>query len=100
MKEMKTLQIEKRGFICCRLSGKRRGEGYIEENTFVFVNTHNKVVEQVTHKGTSSSKLLFDLVVRYKLLETRFGCRCFVSHVSGTRMIAQGTDGVQTNPHI
>ena len=60
----------------------------------MFLNTDNKVVEQVTHKGTSSSKLLFDLVVRYKLLETRFGCRCYVSHVAGTRMIQQGTDSV------
>lgn len=60
----------------------------------VFFCTDNSVAEMAIYKGTSSSLTLYDLVLRLKKLEMRSGCQVLVSHVSGKRMIAQGTDGV------
>ena len=60
----------------------------------VFFCTDNSVAEMAIYKGTSSNLTLYDLVLRMKKLEMRSGCQVLVSHVSGKRMIAQGTDGV------
>ena len=56
--------------------------------------TDNSTVEACAIKGSSSSPKLFGLVVRLKSMMTRFGIRVHIFHVAGTRMIAQGTDGV------
>ena len=64
------------------------------EGREIFVFTDNMVSESIASKGSSASKALYELVVRvYKLEMT---CRCNISfiHVAGTRMIAQGTDGL------
>ena len=60
----------------------------------VFVFTDNSTVESCCTRGTSNSPRLLDLVVQLRSLSTRFGIKISVFHVSGTRMIAQGTDGV------
>jgi hypothetical protein len=60
----------------------------------VFFFTDNTTAEAALYKGNSSSQKLFDLVLRMKSLEMEKGCRVVVSHVSGERMKAQGTDGV------
>ena len=60
----------------------------------VFIFTDNSVSESIAAKGSSSSPLLFELVVRLYKLEMQFLCRIQVVHVAGTRMIAQGTDGL------
>ena len=60
----------------------------------VFVFTDNMVSEAVSAKGSSKSKLLFDLVVRLYTLEMRYRCNIQLVHVAGTRMIEQGTDGL------
>ena len=46
------------------------------------------------YKGNSTSPKLFDLVVRLKLVEVKRGVKVLVTHVSGKRMQAQGTDRV------
>ena len=60
----------------------------------VFLATDNTTVEGCLYKGNSTSEKLFDLVVRMKSLELKYGCQILVTQVSGLRMIAQGTDGV------
>lgn len=60
----------------------------------LFLFTDNSTTESAYHNGTSSSPLLFDLVLRLRILELKFGVRLHVIHVPGTRMIAQGTDGI------
>ena len=60
----------------------------------VLLATDNSTVEAALYKGNSSSEKLFDLVVRLRNAELRSSCKLLVTHVSGKRMIAQGTDGV------
>ena len=60
----------------------------------VIMATDNSTVEAAIFKGNSTSKKLFDLVVRFKVLELRSGCNFIVTHVSGVRMQLQGTDGI------
>ena len=56
--------------------------------------TDNQVSESIAHKGSSTSPLLFELIVRLYKLPMRFLCNVKLVHVAGTRMIAQGTDGL------
>ena len=51
-------------------------------------------VEACSQKGSSTSPNLLALVVRLRSMATRYNVRVNVFHVAGTRMIAQGTDGV------
>ena len=60
----------------------------------VFMFTDNSTVESCAIKGSSSSPKLLELVIRLRSLSTRYGIRIHIFHVAGTRMIAQGTDGV------
>ena len=63
-------------------------------NSEVFMFTDNSTVEACTIKGSSTSLKLLNLVVRLRALTTIYGIKIHVFHVAGTRMIAQGTDGV------
>jgi len=56
-------------------------------NSIVFLNTDNSTVERCVYKETSSSRKLIDLVVKLKLLEVKYSCKLYISHVSGKRMI-------------
>ncbi|KAI2508114.1 hypothetical protein MHU86_6287 [Fragilaria crotonensis] len=60
----------------------------------VYMFTDNSTVESCVARGSSSSPKLLELVVRLQLLAMRAGITIHVFHVAGTRMIAQGTDGV------
>lgn len=60
----------------------------------IFLFTDNSTAEAAFYNGTSSSRKLFQLVVRLRRLEILHGCKLHFIHVAGTRMIAQGTDGV------
>lgn len=60
----------------------------------LFFFTDNSTVEAALYKGNSSSRKLFLLVVRFRKLQFVYGTQIIVSHVSGKRMIQQGTDGV------
>ena len=64
------------------------------EGAEIFIFTDNSTAERAFYNGTLSSKRLFDLVLRLRLLETRAGCKIIIVHVSGTRMIDQGSDGL------
>jgi hypothetical protein len=63
-------------------------------NAEIFMFTDNSTVEACASKGSSTSKKLLDLIIRLQTLTTRLGIRIHIFHVAGTRMIAQGTDGV------
>jgi hypothetical protein len=56
--------------------------------------TDNYVTECAYFKGTSSSPILFGLVLRLRKLELHSGWKIHVIHIAGTRMISQGTDGL------
>jgi hypothetical protein len=60
----------------------------------IFFFTDNSTVESALYKGNSTSQKLFQLVLRFRKLQFEKGIKVVVSHVSGKRMIAQGTDGV------
>ncbi len=56
--------------------------------------TDNSTAESCFAKGSSTSPLLHELVLRLQKLEMEVNLKLFLVHVSGTRMIAQGTDGL------
>ena len=60
----------------------------------IFLFTDNSVAEAAYWKGNSSSRKLFELVLEMKQMEYDFELQLHVVHVSGKRMIAQGTDGL------
>ena len=64
------------------------------DNSEVFMFTDNSTVEACSVKGSSTSPKLLSLIIRLRSMSTRFGIKIHVFHVAGTRMIAQGTDGV------
>jgi hypothetical protein len=60
----------------------------------IFLFTDNTTAEAAYWKGTSKSEPLFDLVLRLRLLEIQSNLIIHVIHVAGTRIQAQGTDGI------
>ena len=60
----------------------------------IFMFTDNSTVESCCVRGTSTSPRLLELVIQLRALSTKFSLKISVFHISGTRMIAQGTDGV------
>ena len=65
-----------------------------------FIFTDNLVAERCYHKGTSHSRVLFNLVLRLRKAEMKAGMKLHVTHVAGTRMIAQGMDGVSRGNYL
>jgi hypothetical protein len=65
----------------------------------IFIFTDNSTAEAAFWKGTSKSPLLFDLVLRLKLLKLKHGVHLHVVHVSGQRMIAEGSDDLSRPYH-
>jgi hypothetical protein len=63
-------------------------------NTELWLFTDNSTAESCFVKGSSKSKLLHELVVRLQKVEMQCGGNLHLVHVAGTRMIAQGTDGL------
>jgi hypothetical protein len=59
-----------------------------------FLFTDNSTVEAGLHKGNTPSRKLFGLIVKLRAIQLQTDCDLFVSHVSGKRMMAQGTDGI------
>ena len=62
-------------------------------NCEFFLFTDSSTAELAFHKGSSTSPLLHELVLRLRLLEMTHSLLVHLIHVSGSRMIAQGTDG-------
>ena len=72
---------------------KMEAEGILK-GVEIFVFTDNSTAERAFFKGSSKSRLLHDLVLELRLLETRAGIKVHFIHVAGTRMIDQGSDGL------
>jgi hypothetical protein len=60
----------------------------------LFVYTDNTTAEGAYYKGNSDSRPLFDLVVRLRRLDMAGGLKILMSHISGTRMVTSGVDGL------
>jgi hypothetical protein len=60
----------------------------------MYLFTNNSTVEGTLFKGNTPSQKLFNLIVRFCKIRMACDADIIVSHASGTRMIAQGTDGV------
>jgi hypothetical protein len=60
----------------------------------LFMFTDNSVAERAYFRGTSQSRLLFELIVRLRNVEMQAGCTIFLVHVSGLRMVASGINGI------
>jgi hypothetical protein len=60
----------------------------------MYLFTDNSAVEGALFKGNTPSRKLFNLIVRFRKVQMACDAEVIVSHVAGTRMIAQGTDGV------
>jgi hypothetical protein len=68
--------------------------GYLKDSE-LWLFMDNSTAESCFHKkGSSLSRALHDPVVKLKRLELEVGFSLFVVHVAGTRIIAQGTDGL------
>lgn len=63
-------------------------------NTELFLFTDNSTAEAVFYRGTSSNRKLFNLVLRLRRIEMACGLVLHVIHCAGTRMQAQGSDGL------
>ncbi len=63
-------------------------------NCEVFLCTDNSVAEGAFYRGNSPSRVLFELVRRLCILDMHGQIMLHVIHVAGSRMIAQGTDGL------
>lgn len=72
----------------------KMGEDKELEGVEMFLFTDNSTAEAAFYKGSSSSEWLFDLVVKLSVLEMTCNCKIHIIHVAGTRMIAQGADGL------
>ena len=70
------------------------GEKEILKGKEIFLFTDNTTAENIAQKGSSTSPLLFELIVRLYKLPMKYHCSIQVIHVAGTRMIKQGTDGL------
>jgi hypothetical protein len=73
-------------------------ENLISDGTLVgaevYVFTDNFTAEAAFYKGSTSSKTLFDLVLRLRTVKMLGLIQLQVTHVAGSRMISQGTDGL------
>jgi len=56
--------------------------------------TDNTTAEAAFFRGSSKSRELHKLVLRLRVLEMKLGVRIWVVHVSGSRMVMTGIDGV------
>jgi len=68
--------------------------GRIKKGAEVFLFTDNSTAERTYHRGNSKSRLLYELVLRLRKLRMEGQLFVHLIWVAGTRMIAQGTDGV------
>ena len=62
--------------------------------TELWLFADNSTAESCLARGNSSSKKLHELIVRLRKVEMEAGLNLQLVHVAGTRMIAQGTDGL------
>jgi len=69
-------------------------------NTELIIYMDNMTAESAYHRGNSDSRLLFYLVVRLQKLDM-LGCvKLHLTHITGTRMIQSGIDGLSRGSFI
>ena len=73
---------------------KKMADGDELEGSEIFIFTDNSTAEAAFFKGSSKSKLLFELILELRELEMKCKTKIHFVHVAGTRMIAQGSDGL------
>jgi len=64
------------------------------EGLEIWLFTDNKVSEMVFWKGSSENKDLFEMMLELRTFCLEHGAILHLVHCAGTRMIAQGTDGL------
>ena len=78
-----------------RLVGQLETTGECEvEGGFVFLFTDNGFTEQVLMHGTASGDATSAIIRAIRKASARLSIKVLVLHVAGTRLIAQGTDGL------
>jgi hypothetical protein len=60
----------------------------------MFLFTDNSTPASALFKGNMLSQKLFNMILRFQKIQIAHDAEIVVSHVAGTRMIAQGTDTV------
>lgn len=55
-------------------------------------------METALNKGNASSDDRFELIIHLGKVEMRCSVKLLITHVTGTRMIAQDTDGLSIGP--
>ena len=60
----------------------------------IFLLKNNLVLDNVFYKGTSSSRTLFELILRLRKVKLEENIRLHIIHVAGTRMIVSGVDAL------
>jgi hypothetical protein len=68
-------------------------EGYLKGGE-LWLFTDNSTPKSCFYQGGLSSKLLHELILRLRKAELKYGFSLHVVDVAGTRIIAQGTDGL------
>ena len=73
---------------------KKMAESNELEGSEIYIFTDNSTAEAAFFKGLSKSRLLFELILELRELEMNSKTKIHFIHVAGTRMIAQGSDGL------
>jgi hypothetical protein len=60
----------------------------------MYLFTDNTTVDGALFRGNTPSRKLFNHIIIFRKVQMACDAEIIVSHVSGTQMIAQGTDGV------
>ena len=68
-------------------------EGHLKDGE-LWIFTDNSTAESCFFRSGSTSKTLHELVLRLRKAEMSYSFSLHLVHVAGTRMIAQGTDGL------
>ena len=63
----------------------------------IFLSANNTVSDSIAAKGSSTSDVLYDLIVMVFNLGIQYCCSVKFVHMAGTRMIQQGMDGLRDN---
>jgi hypothetical protein len=78
-------------------------KGFVKGGEFesfeLFIFTDNYTAKNAFWKGPSNLRRLYELVLELRTLAHEHGLLLHVTHLSGKRMIAQGTDGLSRADH-
>lgn len=83
-----------RKFQNCLIAIRHLGKKGDLSNLLLILATDNFVTETTIYKGTADSPLLLECVIEFFALQFKFNFTAIVTHISGKRMIQQGSDGL------